>query len=522
MLNLTESERNWLKQHSVIRLASDNAWPPFEWIDEDNHYRGMAADYMRLVESRLGINFEVERNKAWPDVVEAVKKHELDVFSCVAKNPQREEFVNFTRPYLSFPMVIVTTHEVNYIDGVDGIKDMHVSVVEGYATHEYLVANYPEIKLHIVNTSEEGLEAVSQNRVDAFVDNIATASRIIQNSGLTNLKVSGEMPIRYELAMAVRKDWPELVSILQKALDSISSEQRREIHNRWIGVRYEHGFDYDLFWKSFAVFVLITGFLYFYNRKLSKEVSHRKIAENNAMKARDDADKANRAKSEFLAVMSHELRTPLTSIKGALGLLSGGAVKDMPEKARRMLDIANDNSDRLIILINDILDIEKLLAGKTVFQHETVMVAELLRRAEASNQGYADQYDVSLAVELNAAEACSIIADESRLMQVLSNLISNAVKYSPKGGCVRITAERIDNKLRISIIDNGEGVPTEYRERIFTHFSQADSSDTREKGGTGLGLAISKEIIERQGGAIGFSSTPGRGATFYFEFDIKS
>lgn len=198
---------------------------------------------------------------SWPNVVEAVKKRQLDVFSCVAKNAQRQEYVSFTRPYLSFPMVIITTDDINFLDGINDLTDLKVGVVKGYATHEYLASKHPEIQLLVFANSKEGLHATSQGKIDAFVDNIATASNIIQTSGLTNLKISGEMPIRYELGMAVRKDWPELVNILQRALDSISQDQRKLIHNKWIGVRYEHGVDYDLLWKSLAVFLLVASFL---------------------------------------------------------------------------------------------------------------------------------------------------------------------------------------------------------------------------------------------------------------------
>lgn len=519
VLNLSNAERTWLNNHKIIRLASDNAWPPFEWISSDKQYQGIAADYMRLIEKKLGIVFEIEKDKAWPEVVEAVKKHQLDVFSCVAKNPQRLKYVNFTRPYLSFPMVIITNINVNYIDGIHDLKSMHVSVVKGYATHEYLSANHPEIKLYLVKTSEDGLEAVSQGKVNAFVDNIATATSIIQTSGLTNLKISGEMPIRYELSMAVRKDWPELINILQIALDSISDEQRKNIHNKWIGIRYEHGFDYSLFWKSLIIFLLIISLFYFYNRKLSQEINQRKLAEKKAMNARDDADKASNAKSEFLSVVSHELRTPLTSIKGALGLLTGTVNMNLSDKAQKLLRIAYENSNRLAILVDDILDIEKLLAGKFAFQKNNIEIGKLIHKATTANQSYADQYGVSFSIELGECETCYITADENRLMQVLSNLMSNAIKYSPKNGTVHVTAQCNTNKARISITDQGEGIPIEFRKHIFSHFSQADSSDTREKGGTGLGLAISKEIIERQGGNIGFTSPPRKGATFYFEFD---
>lgn len=518
---LTETERAWLKDHPVIRLASDLDWPPFEWADEESQYQGIAADYMGLIEKKLGLRFEMTKNMSWPNVVEAVKKRQLDVFSCVAKNAQRQEYVSFTRPYLSFPMVIITTDDINYLDGINDLKDLKVGVVKGYATHEYLASKQPEIQLLVFANSKEGLHATSQGKIDAFVDNIATASNIIQTSGLTNLKISGEMPIRYELGMAVRKDWPELVNILQRALDSISQDQRKLIHNKWIGVRYEHGVDYDLLWKSLTVFLLVVSFLYYYNRKLSREIVQRKSAQKAALTAKDDAEKANRAKSEFLSVISHELRTPLTSIKGSLGLLSSGKFSNLPVKALGLLKIANDNSDRLIMLINDILDIEKLMAEKMNFQNKPLVVGELIEKAVISNQGYAHQYDVELLIEKNKCADLILIADENRLIQVLSNFLSNAIKYSPTAGQVRITTDCADQTLRVCVIDQGNGVPPNFHDRIFSYFSQADSSDTREKGGTGLGLAISREIIERQGGTIGFSSPAGEGATFYFELTVS-
>ncbi|MFT6624740.1 MAG: signal transduction histidine kinase [Cycloclasticus sp.] len=518
---LTEAERAWLKDHPVIRLASDLDWPPFEWADEESQYQGIAADYMGLIEKKLGLRFEMTKNMSWPNVVEAVKKRQLDVFSCVAKNAQRQEYVSFTRPYLSFPMVIITTDDINFLDGINDLTDLKVGVVKGYATHEYLASKHPDIQLLVFANSKEGLHATSQGKIDAFVDNIATASNIIQTSGLTNLKISGEMPIRYELGMAVRKDWPELVNILQRALDSISQDQRKLIHNKWIGVRYEHGVDYDLLWKSLAVFLLVASFLYYYNRKLSREIVQRKSAQKAALTAKDDAEKANRAKSEFLSVISHELRTPLTSIKGTLGLLSSGKFSNLPEKTLGLLKIANDNSDRLIMLINDILDIEKLMAEKMSFQNKPLVVGELIEKAVISNQGYAHQYDVELLIEKNKCADLILIADENRLIQVLSNFLSNAIKYSPTAGQVRITTDCVDQTLRVCVIDQGNGVPPSFHDRIFSYFSQADSSDTREKGGTGLGLAISREIIKRQGGTIGFSSPAGEGATFYFELTVS-
>ena len=224
----------------------------------------------------------------------------------------------------------------------------------------------------------------------------------------------------------------------------------------------------------------------------------------------------DRMKSEFISIISHELRTPLTSIRGSLGLLVGGAAGALPERTKRMVEIAHHNSERLVRLINDMLDMEKIESGKMRFDMRPLEVAALVDHAVDANAGYAEQYHVTLANE-PIDPALRIYGDFDRLIQVMNNLLSNAAKFSPEGGQVVVVVSEHDGMLRVSVSDRGGGVPVEFRERVFERFSQADTSDTRKKGGTGLGLSISKAIVERHDGAIGFESEPGAGATFWFE-----
>ncbi len=223
-----------------------------------------------------------------------------------------------------------------------------------------------------------------------------------------------------------------------------------------------------------------------------------------------------RMKNEFISTVSHELRTPLTSISGALGLLTGGAAGALPERMQEMLEIAHKNSQRLGLLINDLLDMEKLVAGKMRFEMQEQPLFPLLEQAVRSNQSYADQYEVHLMLDAED-DGVRVEVDADRLQQVLANLLSNAAKFSPEGGEVRMTMEHGEARVRVSVIDHGPGIPEAFRERIFQKFSQADASDTRQKGGSGLGLAITRELVERMGGEVGFDSVPDAGATFWFE-----
>ena len=226
--------------------------------------------------------------------------------------------------------------------------------------------------------------------------------------------------------------------------------------------------------------------------------------------------KDERMKSEFISTVSHELRTPLTSIRGALSLVLGKHSNDLPEKVRRLLDTAKRNSERLTLLINDILDLEKLDSGQMEFDLKPLDLAALARQALADNEGYAHQHTVHLRL-VEAPERASVRADEHRLLQVFANLLSNAIKYSSKNGEVEISVRACEQCFRVSVRDHGRGIPQEFRSRMFRRFSQADSSDTREKGGTGLGLSISKAIVEQHGGRIDYVSGEGAGCEFFFD-----
>ena len=223
-----------------------------------------------------------------------------------------------------------------------------------------------------------------------------------------------------------------------------------------------------------------------------------------------------RVKNEFISTVSHELRTPLTSINGSLGLIRSGALDELPDKRRELIDIAHHNSERLVRLINDILDIEKIEAGFIDDQMEPIDLMALIVSAVAANKGFSQKFGVRY-VFIERIEDAYILGNRDRLMQVMANLLSNAVKYSPAGGHVDIAVSRRNGKIHVEVTDRGPGIPEAFHDRIFEKFAQADSSDNRQKGGTGLGLSICKAIIDRCGGDIGFETAEDIGTTFYFE-----
>jgi PAS domain S-box-containing protein len=220
-----------------------------------------------------------------------------------------------------------------------------------------------------------------------------------------------------------------------------------------------------------------------------------------------------RLKDEFVSTVSHELRTPLTSISGSLGLLTGLWAGKLPESAARLLTIAHANSQRLVRLINDILDIEKIEFGHVVFNTERMDVVALVEHVIEANRGYAEGYNVHVRLDVGSAEA-EVNADPDRLAQVITNLLSNAIKFSPADDEVVVKVEQSTDAVRISVRDHGPGIPANFRPHIFKKFAQADATNTRQKGGTGLGLSIAKQIVERLGGELTFGDAPGAGTIF--------
>ena len=222
-----------------------------------------------------------------------------------------------------------------------------------------------------------------------------------------------------------------------------------------------------------------------------------------------------RIKSEFVATVSHELRTPLTSIRGALSLVLGKAATGLSEKAKVLLETAHRNSERLGLLINDILDVEKIESGHLSLKMQVVDLAKIAQQAVIANEGYATQHQITLMLN-HTPDIAMVMADEHRLLQVFANLISNAIKFSYPQGTVNITLSQEPQSFRVSVRDYGQGIPESFRAHIFSRFAQADSSDSRPKSGTGLGLNISQAIIEHHGGTLAYQSQEGSGAEFYF------
>jgi PAS domain S-box-containing protein len=229
--------------------------------------------------------------------------------------------------------------------------------------------------------------------------------------------------------------------------------------------------------------------------------------------------KVEDAKMESVSIVSHELRTPLTSIKGSLRLLQSGVLGVLEPKAQNIVDIAVRNSDRLVMMVSDILDLEKIEAGQMDFRMEKVNLVDLLTEAAQANKGYGDEHSVKFEID-SAYENAAVLGNHDRLMQVMTNLMSNAAKYSPADGVVKLTISQHSQFWRVSVIDSGPGIPESARDTMFKPFSQQASTDGKKRKGTGLGLVIVKTILKRHHARIDYKSEIGVGTEFFFDIPL--
>ena len=538
-LQLTGSELDWLRQHPNLRVAYRRDWPPFEFA-EDGRPRGLVPDVIARIEERLGQRFNAQLLDDWGTAENQLRTGEIDILPGLSRTPRREDMFLFTRPYASVPIALVIQEDGRFIGDLRELRSERVGVVQQQASHEYLLINHPEINLFPVASLEAGLLALSNGELEVMVTHIPGISYTVARLGLSNLRITSITPYQYELRLAVHKDRPELLRILNKALAGMDRAETDAIYNRWIHLDIEPAADYTVVKRVILIAALVVLIFLYWNRKLSREIDER-IRSEHALRRSEDAlrsakqeaeqlaevaESANRAKSEFLANMSHEIRTPLNAVIGYSELLET-SVTD-PQQ-RSYLDAIRTGSRSLLTLINDILDLSRIEAGKMRLEFGPLDLARLLNDVRQIFQLRAREQGISLDVSIAPGIPERMVLDETRLRQVLFNLVGNAIKFTHQGGVIlRVRADNcqpeVDGqpalcRLVIDVADTGIGIPANQQARIFDAFEQQQGQSNRKYGGTGLGLAISRKLVRMMGGDLTVSSQPGQGSVFTVTLD---
>ena len=298
-LELTNEEKNWLKEHPIIRIAPDPEFPPIEWFDENDEYVGIAADFMKQIESALGIEFEVVKCRNWDEVLQKARDKEVDLLPAAAQTPQRAEYMLSSEPHLVFPGVIITTNNNHNLINTKALYNKNVGIVSGYVWYEFISRDHSQINIVDVANITDGLRKVATNEMDAFIATLPIALYYIEQEGISNLIIAGEIDYETKLSIQTRKDWPLLNSIMIKSLKAISPEKKQEILKKWIFLKPMSIFSSRTFW-IIAISMLAAGLLIvimagFWNTSLKKQVRIK------TRELEEDIEKRKKLETELIA-----------------------------------------------------------------------------------------------------------------------------------------------------------------------------------------------------------------------------
>jgi signal transduction histidine kinase/DNA-binding response OmpR family regulator len=516
-IDLTPAEKAWLQDHPVIRIGAETNYAPYEFTDSRGHFTGVVADYLDILKRRLDLRFEVHPLLDFASVQDKLMKRELDLVMAVTRASDREDFLLFTKPYIHYVNVIVTRDDFGFVSGLRDFADTRVAVVEGHSSQQLIARAYPNYNVNAYPDLLDGLIAVSTGNADGLVDDIFPIVFTMRQRGISNLKIAtavekGLQPQGFSIG--VRSDWPLLVSILDKALTTITHEEQREISQKWLSVRYESKVDYRAIWTAIAVFSTILLIAVLWITQLSRQ-------RRALVAARAEAEAANRAKDQFLASMSHELRTPLHAILGYAELMRQGNLAET-NRAQALNTIAGSGR-HLLTLINDLLDLSRIRSGRLDLNLEPLQLPALIEEIAAMVRVDAEKKGLSFVLDAGPGLPAVVSADGRRLRQILLNLLGNAIKFTESGRVtLAVRATPVDPQrvaLTATVQDTGVGIAPEDRERVFEPFEQAEPGQKRESG-VGLGLAISRELAHIMGGTIVAEGGPGGGTLFRFTVTV--
>ena len=290
---LTGEERAWIADNPVIRVGGPRKFPPFYWTTDSPEADGIGYDYIRILADNLGMTVEYAGDLPWPDVLQGIRDGKIDLLAVTAKSPEREEFLLFTEPMISSPLVIFSRNDSPYISGLEDLNGITVALIENVTTYDWLKRDNIDVDPLMVSTPQEGLEALSLGEADAYIGNLAAGTYLIGENSLTNIKVAAPTDYGYyNLYMAARKGLPELVPILNKGLAAMTAEQKSRIKSRWISVKYEYGISRSDIIKAVlivsAVAAILLAVSFLWNRRLAREIAIRIQAEAELSEALDN------------------------------------------------------------------------------------------------------------------------------------------------------------------------------------------------------------------------------------------
>ena len=524
LISLSQDEQHWLSQNHTVRVRVGH-WPPFMFSEEK--FDGISVAYIKKIFERHGIDFKFVSDKdvPWKEALDKIRSHQkIDLILTMKITPERKRFIIFTDEYLFLPWVIFTRKDSAFISGMNDLEGKTVSVPKGYVMHDLLKKNYPAINLLVVSGSSSApncLKALAQGEVDAYVGNLAVGSYVIQDKGYHNVKVAAPTPFgTHNQAMGIRDDWPELASIINKTMTSMTSQEHADIRNQWLSIRYEHGLQSKdvVKWILITVSILSTIVItiLFWNRRLQKEITARLKMEDDQRhllkqieRQKETLARSNKELEQFAYVASHDLRAPLRKISSFTELFEKKYKNRLDETADRYIHYIVDASQRMQKMIDALLSFSRVQRAK--LDPEPVNMNDVFKNVMSDIEEHLQKTGGSV----EATHLPVIHVNQNLIYMLFQNLISNALKFrSEKPPVVQVNSLEAKSVWHFTVKDNGIGIDPGAFDKIFDVFHRLHTEE--QYPGSGIGLSICRKVVERHNGSIWVDSEPGRGSTFHF------
>lgn len=520
-LKLTEEECAWLLENPVIRVGVEHGYPPANFWDENGRVRGIDADFLSAISELTGATFEFVKMDSWVETVAAVKNRELDLLTCLTSTPEREEFLAFTQVYYDFPIAIITPSDAEFYSTPSAMRGKVVAVPEGFVTHEVMRRIGWDVEVMFVPTITDAYLAVATDQCDATVGNLGNASYLIPRLGITNLKISGVMPEFTRSRFAVRNDWAILAGIIDKYFASLSEVERNAMIEKWVRLDVPEQFDWGPLLRIALGMALIgfvvLGFMLWRNRDLRHQLEERQRHQAAMEAAHTRVSRLSEERSDLLHMVAHDLRGPLMAFQTGVGLVNERTKISKDSDLTGVLTRMDRQTEAMQGLIDGLLDVEAIENGSRRLGRNPVnfraCVEVVIERFQPTAQSKGIEIEWSAPVG-----DLEVKGDMVAIRQVVENLVSNAVKYSPIGGRVAMRMVEEDNEIRFEVRDNGPGIAQDEFSRLFKKFSRLSAKPTDGESSHGMGLFIVKSLVDSMKGKVWCESQLGRGATFLVSF----
>lgn len=521
---LTAEERAWIAAHPVIRAGHDAGYSPYAMQNAAGEIVGIDPDYLELIGRRTGLRFKNEARADWGRVIQDFKDGEMDVLLSLARTPDREQYLAYTQSYATAPNVIITRNDSPYLFALGELKGRTIAVPRDAPGLRDQVENFvPGNTVVEFATPAECYQAVANGTVYAAVGEVANASYLIKTYQWANLRSGSVVSSSERLYIGVRRDWPLLVKIIDKALAGITAEDRARINNRWIAADTS----LDRRWvKAFKVAAIVAGvavvvflLIFFHNRRLARELAERRRIQAELERTHERLVRASQEKSELMHMVAHDLRGPLTAIQLGMELLRMDPPLNPPTREATTLRI-DESANRMARLISDLLSAQNVDEGRFALNYAAGDARHLARAAATSLATVAQHKHIVIETKL-PEKPVALTTDFVAMQQIVDNLLSNALKYSPPGSRVEIEVAAMNGNCRIEVRDQGPGVKPGEREKIFEKFGRGSAQPTKGEESIGLGLWIVRRFAMSLHGHVWCEPGPGGvGSAFIVEVPL--